>query len=255
LAAATLPSGLLIAERGAAVSLSLSLPLSLPPPLPSISTLLLRSHSHAHHPRLIRILCRGSRAILTDSSKHLFQFLFSSPLPDSSLRSGSRWDSILQDLFRGTRSCRIFSAGAKSDPYAFSADNFLFHPPLHPPPFLLRQKVHLAARVDIFIDFVYFIVLCFLFLLLLRFFVVVVAVTKQNKRRTQLQNQSNERIRERERIRKRMEPSEMRKNCQHQQITDCTSTLDGSAGSGRKCRKSRMLNQVAYLIAYPSLER
>lgn len=101
----------------------------------------------------------------------------------------------------------------------------------------------------------YFIVLCFLFLLLLRFFVVVVAVTKQNKRRTQLQNQSNERIRERERIRKRMEPSEMRKNCQHQQITDCTSTLDGSAGSGRKCRKSRMLNQVAYLIAYPSLER
>ena len=56
----------------------------------------------------------------------------------------------------------------------------------------------MAARVDIFIDFVYFIVLCFLFLLLLRFFVVVVAVTKQNKRRTQLQNQSNERIRERE---------------------------------------------------------
>ena len=155
------------------------------------------------------------------------------------------WDSILPDLFCGSqiRSLCIFRGQ-------------LPLPPAPPPsPFLLRQKVHLAARVDIFIDFVYFIVLCFLFLLLLRFFVVVVAVTKQNKRRTQLQNQSNERIRERERIRKRMEPSEMRKNCQHQQITDCTSTLDGSAGSGRKCRKSRMLNQVAYLIAYPSLER
>ena len=90
--------------------LFLSLSLSLPPPLPSISTLLLRSHSHAHHPRLIRILCRGSRAILTDSSKHLFQFLFSSPLPDSSLRSGSRWDSILPDLFCGSqiRSLCIF---------------------------------------------------------------------------------------------------------------------------------------------------